>query len=567
MIADHYLQVRSDLDEALKRLLRLGADLQRPPSWVELVESLTIPVRETLGVVVIGDSQSGKSTLISALFDDDLPQLSSDRSVLLQYGAEERTTETSAPCVERHLPLDVLRHFKILDTAGTDKFGPQDRQLAYDFIQHADLVIVVLSAANPWTRATWDLIGGIDKTVLNNIVFVLQQADLREERALELLHRHFEDMARQQIGFAPPIFSVSARDALLARSIGSDDDRRRVQRQFAPLQEQINLVIGQSGGRTQKLRSACQLAQVLLHDVSSELRKAVDAVAHDEERLARANSLLQTRKDQTHRRVSDLLRQVEQTARRASAEGLPLVKDKLSFGRTLQTLHGQSPQPRDFQLEIDQASRESIERQIEQTAQMLETDLRAVWPQLHDLLDHPFASDIKAEVPPALPDFAGERRRLLHAVQMAMSARGSGSNVEDLARLFRGTGRGLQLAAAIALLSAAIALLALNFSPSLARWSAVVALLAAMAGVALGFYRRQRIIAAYQEQMQRRVAELVEIISWQFNDTIDSFHNQMAAGFEPLAAHCAREKKKSEPLLSRADELRTRFAEIGSRLR
>ena len=99
---------------------------------------------------------------------------------------------------------------------------------------------------------------------------------------------------------------------------------------------------------------------------------------------------------------------------------------------------------REFQLEIDKASRDSIEEQIEETARLLESDLRAIWPQLHDLVDEQLASDIKTEVPHALPDFAGERRRLLHAVQMAMSARGSGSNVEDLAQLFRRTARWLR---------------------------------------------------------------------------------------------------------------------------
>jgi hypothetical protein len=265
--------------------------------------------------------------------------------------------------------------------------------------------------------------------------------------------------------------------------------------------------------------------------------------------------------------VSDLLRQVEAAGKRASAQGLPRLKAKLSFRQTLQTLCGQFPQPRDFQLEIDQASREAIEQQIEETAQSLESDLRAVWPQLHDLVDQQLSSDIKAEVPQALPDFAGERRKLLHAAQMAMSARGSGSNVEDLAQLFRRSALWLQLPAAAAVLCAVAALAALKISSVIAGVAMILAALAIVATVALAFYRRQRIVAAYQQEMQRRVAELVELIGWQFNDTIDSFHHQIAAGFEPLATHCAREREKSEPLVKRADEMQVKFGEIASRLR
>jgi anti-sigma-K factor RskA len=218
-------------------------------------------------------------------------------------------------------------------------------------------------------------------------------------------------------------------------------------------------------------------------------------------------------------------------------------------------------------LDIDKGSRDSIEQQVEETARLLENDLRTIWPQLHDLVDQQLASEIKTEVPHALPDFAGERRRLLHAVQMAMAARGSGSNVEDLAQLFRRTARWLQWPAAVALLCVFAVVVALKFNPMIAKAFTVVALVAVAAGVAVAFYRRARMVRAYQEQMQRRVAELLEIISWQFNETIDSFHNQIAAGFEPLAAHCAREHEKAAPLLRRAEQLQTEFGEIASRLR
>src|ERR1043166_3813753 len=567
MIADQYLQVRSDLDHALDRLLQLGADLERLSSWAQLVESLTLAVREPLLVVVIGDTQSGKTTLLRALFDHDLPIDSAERISLVQHSEKENTVELSPRFAERYLPLEFLQQFKIVDTPGTEKLTTQDRQLLDDFIRGADLVFLVLSVSNPWTHAIWDFLGAIDKTVLQNIVFVLQQADLRSPGAIDLVRRHLEDEATQKIGFAPPIFAVSARDALRTRHIASEGDRLRVQKQLAALQEQINLVVGQAGGRTQKLRSACQIGQVLLHDVTTELRTALDVVGRDRARLDRCSRLLQTRKEQTAQRIADLLRKIEQTSRQSSARGLPLLKDKLSIAQTVKTMVGQSPPLREFQLDIDKASRDSIEQQVEETARLLENDLRTIWPQLHDLVDQQLAGEIKTEVPHALPDFAVERRRLFHAVQMAMAARGSGSNVEDLAQLFRRTARWLQVPAAVALLCVFAVVVALKFNPMIAKAFTVVALVAVAAGVAVAFYRRARMVRAYQEQMQRRVAELLEIISWQFNETIDSFHNQIAAGFEPLAAHCACEHEKAAPLLRRAEQLQTEFGEIASRLR
>ena len=571
MIADRFLQSRSDLETALNGLVQLGSDTKRTTSWLEVVQGLLTPVREPLLVVVLGESQSGKSTLISALLDPSLQAPDTGPGAghvcLFQYG-EKKSVEISEHLSELSLPLSVLRDFKVVDPPGVEKISAEDRQLIHDFIQQADLVLVVLSLANPWTQAIWDFAGSLDKGCLKNVVFVLQKADRRDPGEIDVIQRHFADVATQKIGFDPPMFAVSAQNALLARNTGSENDRRSIEKQFDPLQEQINLVVTQTGGRTEKLRSACQIAQVLLHEISSELRTAFDAVVHDETCVTRVQTLLQTRKEQTLRHVTDLLLQIERTSKEASARELPLLKDQLSLVHVWEALRGEFPQPRDFQLQIDKASRESIERQIEETAQLLENDLRGIWPQLHDLVDQQVTSSLKADIPNAPPDFGRQRRELLQAIQMAMNARAAGSNLEEeLVRLSRRTALWLRLPAAAAVLCGVTALLALKISFAIAAWAAGLTAFALALGVAFAFYRRTKILRAYQQQTQRRVAELVEIISWQFNDTIDSFHNQLAAGFEPLAADCRTQRERVAPLLERAEELQRRFIEIASRLR
>src|SRR5438874_12957128 len=68
MIADHYLQVRTDLETALIRLLRLGADLHRSPGSLETLHALPIDIRQPLLFVVVGEVKAGKSSLLNPLF-------------------------------------------------------------------------------------------------------------------------------------------------------------------------------------------------------------------------------------------------------------------------------------------------------------------------------------------------------------------------------------------------------------------------------------------------------------------------------------------------------------------
>src|SRR5207247_3470624 len=129
----------------------------------------------------------------------------------------------------------------------------EHQRITESFIPRADLILFVFSVVNPWTQSAWDLLGFVQKKWLKNVVFVLQQADLRAPSEVAVIRRHLEETAIQRLGFAPPIFAVSARNALLAlKGLAADEG------EFGPLRDQINLIVTGAGGRTLKLRSAAQ---------------------------------------------------------------------------------------------------------------------------------------------------------------------------------------------------------------------------------------------------------------------------------------------------------------------
>src|SRR5438105_14681557 len=68
MIADHYLQLRTDLETALIRLLRLGADLHRSPVSLATLHALLIDIRQPLLFVSVAAAQAAKASLFNALF-------------------------------------------------------------------------------------------------------------------------------------------------------------------------------------------------------------------------------------------------------------------------------------------------------------------------------------------------------------------------------------------------------------------------------------------------------------------------------------------------------------------
>ena len=184
----------------------------------------------------------------------------------------------------------------MVDTPGTNTMVAEHQTITESFIPRADLVLFVFSVVNPWSQSAWDLLNFVQKKWLKNVVFVLQQADLRDATEIDIIHRHLQDTAMQKLAFAPPIFPVSARKALLARTTGLDKERLWQESNFGPLEAQIDRMVTESGAGVSKLQSTTRTAGVIRGEVADEIRGCFDTILRDEKQLSRVDEFLQARK-------------------------------------------------------------------------------------------------------------------------------------------------------------------------------------------------------------------------------------------------------------------------------
>ncbi len=207
MIADDYLQLRSEVETALSGLLKLSAEMRRDPRHLETLEGLLKDIREPLLFVVVGEVKAGKSSLLNALFGQEFAKVdvlpATDRVYIFRYGEKESSVEVSPQLTERYQPIPFLKDFNVVDTPGTNTMVAQHQTITESFIPRADLVLFVFSVTNPWTQSAWELLDLVQKKWLKNIIFVIQQMDLRDEAEIEIIRRHLEDTALQKLGFTP----------------------------------------------------------------------------------------------------------------------------------------------------------------------------------------------------------------------------------------------------------------------------------------------------------------------------------------------------------------------------
>ena len=571
MIADSYLQLRTELETALGDLLKLSSEMRRDPASLATLQGLLSDIREPLLFVVVGEVKAGKSSLLNAIFGQEFARVdvlpATDKVYIFRYGETESSVEVSPHLTERHQPIPFLRDFNVVDTPGTNTIVAEHQTITETFIPRADLVMFVFSVTNPWTQSAWTLLDFVQKKWLKNIVFVLQQADLRDASEVATISAHLEQTAIQKLGFAPPIFAVSARKALLAKTVAPDRERLWSESGFEPLEGQINRMVTETGARILKLQSSSQTAGLILGEMADEVRGSFEIIVRDEEQLARLTTLLETRKQQTLRQVVGFVRGIDRACRECAEHGMKVLEEKLSFWKTWRLIWSRAQWQHDFQNDVETQLRATVQPQVENAVQLLEGDLRSIWPQLQETIEAQFASDGKNRLAKTIPDFAQQRRELLQSIQLTLVERIAGKGVEErLARMFAESATWLRVPAGVAAAGGIATVLAAMISASVADVTGILATSALALGTFFAFAQRRKILTAYDKEMEAKRTELTGAIEQQMEHAIELFYNEISSAFQPLAAFCSTERRRYEPLLARVDELKQTFASLKSRL-
>jgi GTPase SAR1 family protein len=571
MIADRYLQLKNELENGLAGLIKLGSEMQRPPEQLDTLQALLREISDPLLFVVAGEVKSGKSSLLNALFGDEFAKVdvlpATDRVYIFRYGTEEKTTEVSPRLTERYLPIPFLRDFNVVDTPGTNTMVKEHQMTTEEFMPRADIVLFVFSVTNPWTQSNWAFLQFLQKTWLKNIIFVLQQVDLREPTEIEIIHRHLQDTALRQLGFVPPIFAVSARKALLARTSGVDKDRLWEESAFGALEEQINFIVTESSTRMLKLRSTFQSGRVTLDELTREIRDYFEKISADEAALRRLDDLLQNRREQLRKQVSSLVRDIESAYDQTAAARNKLLSENVTARSSFRLIFGRSAHERNLQAGIADKLRQLMKPHLDKAVNALETDLRGVWPQMQDLLENQLSADLRKQARPTIPDFAGQRRELSEAIQTAFIDILAGKSLQErLARSCSRTAITMRLISGIVVAAGAIAILLPGRNPNLSIVAGAVAVVGAIVLILVAIGHRRKILRDYEHELNPRRTEFKEALEQQFGKAIDSFCGEMAKRFQNLKDICQRERMRYEPRVQRIDELQARFASLKSRL-
>ncbi len=201
--------VRALLTQGLDALARVG--LETKP-----LKQALLDLDGPFLLVVVGEFNSGKSSLLNALLGGDFLKEgvtpTTDRINLIGYGPEPKLEPHSPELVLIQLPHPMLKDVRLVDTPGTNAILQHHQVLTEKFLPRADLILFVTSADRPFTQSEANFLSFI-RAWGKKVVIVINKMDLLTEPELQQVLEFVKKGADQTLGQVPPIFTVSARRA------------------------------------------------------------------------------------------------------------------------------------------------------------------------------------------------------------------------------------------------------------------------------------------------------------------------------------------------------------------
>lgn len=308
-----------------------------------------------LMLVVVGEFNAGKSTLINALLGAPVMAEgvtpTTDRVTLIVHGDEARDEEASKEFVRRSHPADRLQALALVDTPGTNAILTEHQLLTERFVPRADLILFVTSADRPFTESERRFLEGIASWG-KEIVMVVNKADLLTPEQRPEVLEYVRRGARATLGEAPPVLLVSAREGLR----GASDALHELEGLLAARGDRARIRL--------KLESAIGVGQRVLADAQAELARRMELLHEDRRTLESVERQHQQWRADVGRERGAYLHRVQSTLLELERRGEVFLDESVRLTQ-LPLLLRAEPFRRRFEAEVLQGASEEIDAAIE----------------------------------------------------------------------------------------------------------------------------------------------------------------------------------------------------------
>lgn len=211
--------VDANIQALLRREQRLLVELRETLEQEQVddrrrVDELLATLEDLFTLVIVGEFNAGKSSIINTLFGQKLrtegPIPVDDVVSVLRYGEEASQRRLSDFVIEQFYPVEFLRNITLVDTPGTNSIVQRHQEITEDYIPRADLVLFVTSIDRPLSESERRFLEYIREWG-KKVVFVLNKIDTKSEEEVVQVVDYLKVNTRAIFGFDPVIYPVSSK--------------------------------------------------------------------------------------------------------------------------------------------------------------------------------------------------------------------------------------------------------------------------------------------------------------------------------------------------------------------
>ncbi len=563
------------LDRERALLLRLKALLERTdtaPETVAQLADIVAHLGELFLVVVVGEFNAGKSSVLNALFGEQVmeegPIPTTAKITILRFGEERMERQLSEFLVERRHPSDLLRHLHLVDTPGTNSIIRQHQEITEDFIPRADLVLFVTSFDRPLTESERQFLTFIREAWGKRLVFVLNKADLaKSDEQLRQVEAHILSGCRDLMDFEPQLFSVSADLAFAAKTAERDAVREALwpQSRFAPLEAFITETLAGPGRLALKLTAPLDTAARLHEALAARLAARRRVLEQDEQNLADLHEQLGAARAELREGYRRYVAEVDNLLLQMERRGVQFLDDTIRIGR-LGLLRDRDAFKEEFARQVVRDTDRQIENRVTDAVDWLLKHALASWSRTLST----FAERVRAvgagRPGPAQGEFLYNRAEVFDAIMkeagrkleiydLREEARRILENARNAAAMFLG-------AEAVAVGVGAIAAVVVTATAVDVTGGFIAAGVLAIVGLIFLPRQKRKAVTEFRDRIEGLRADVQQTLTRQLDREVDAALDKVAETVQPYAAFVEQEGA----VLEEADTERTALEDDARRL-
>ncbi|MFK7910230.1 MAG: dynamin family protein [Akkermansiaceae bacterium] len=573
MFGEDYFKTRKRLTEVVLRVLEL-AEKTGAEKEALLENDITKGLSNPFLFVVCGEVNAGKSTLLNGLFGEDvcktnvLPE--TDRVQWYRYGETTSDKEITPILEERFRPIDFLMDFNLVDTPGTNSVVKGHQSITDRFLPVSDLIFWVFPASNPWGASTWDFISKQGDEMIEKSIFIIQQADLRDEKDLDVILGHMRDLSEKRIGKVLPVYPVSGKLALQAKLESPFGEGLWRESGYPSLEKYISDIVSRSPARREVLGKVRDAAGGVLRNIESMIELRTRLLEENEGFLREIEAEVDVEREKQSADFAIKFAGMRKVFASQSDGIVAMMRRKMNLWGSVKSLFAAENLPKEIEVTLLDSVKTAVEQQASDDGKNLIKACKAHWETIRPRVKDRLAIDLKG-FEEETGGFGATRERFIK--RMGRAARQAVVNLKirgglDMQLTKRRTHLKGWLYVCLTLLLAAgiTGSLKLGLYPQLSLGLLAGAFSGMVAFALRAKATREEIIAIFKEKLDDCQVPFAESLGSDYRDGIRDYYIEYGSLLESVRRHIANAKMELQPNLEQWNALFLELKEIEQEL-